>query len=440
MMQLFEHFKPSPAPAFRLVLLAVHTVGCCISLAMVLQLYGYLDLFTWSASHIGQAALLALPVAPVASMLAFARFSFGYLLSFYVYTAVLGYVCLVPFSQLAYDHRLPAVSAIVSAAAFLVPTLFLRWPVKPRHTISVKTLRRLIAAIAAVTLAIVAIGFFYNFKLVGLADIYQFRDELRFPVLLQYAMGIASGALLPFAFACCIEMRARIAAVAIVLLFVALYPVTLTKTALFAPAWLGFLWFISTRLEPRVAVIVSLLGPISLGIVLAILSEHGPVPQSIYLNYFGTINFRMIAYPSIALDVYNDFFSRHELTHFCQISVIKRLGTCPYSEQLSLVIAKSYPVGNLNASFLATEGIASVGSILAPASALLAGLVLSTGNHLSEGLPPRFIILSSGMVTQSFLNVPLSVLMITNGAAILFLLWYVVPRHAFADPQHQSPS
>ncbi|BBO11194.1 MULTISPECIES: hypothetical protein [Bradyrhizobium] len=437
-MTISDQFNTSQAPL--LALLAIHTVACCVSLAVVLQLYGYLHLFSWNVSHIGHAVLLALPVVAVGCMMAFARFSFGYLLSFYVYTAVLGYVCLTPFSKLEYDHSLPVFSAIISAAAFLVPTLFLRWPIKPRHTISVKTLRLLIAAIAAVTLAIVATGVFYNFKLVGFTDIYQFRDELRFPPLLQYAMGIALGALLPFAFACCIEMRARTAAVAILLLFVALYPVTLTKTALFAPAWLGLLWFISTRLEPRVAVIVSLLGPIALGVVLAILSEYGPVPRSIYLNYFGTINFRMIAYPSIALDVYNDFFSRHDLTHFCQISVIKRLVTCPYSEQLSLVIAKSYPAGNLNASFLATEGVASVGSILAPASALLAGLILSIGNHLSEGLPPRFIILSSAMVTQIFLNVPLSVLMITNGAAILFLLWYVLPRHAFADLQHRSTS
>lgn len=439
-MQFSDHFKISPATPFILSLLAIHTLICCISLAMVLQLYGYLRLFTWSAAHISEAALLALPVAAVASMMAFARFSFGYLLSFYLFTMTLGYFCLIPFSELPYDHTLPAISAITSAVAFLVPTLFLKWPIKPIHTISVKGVRRLVAAIAAASLAIGATGVFFNFKLVGLADIYQFRDELRFPIILQYAMGMALGALLPFAFACCIEMRARLAAVAILLLLVAFYPVTLTKTALFAPVWLCFLWFISSRLEARAAVIVSLLGPIALGIVVAILSEHGPVPRSLYLNYFGTINFRMVAYPSVALDVYNDFFSRHELTHFCQISAIKRLGICPDGEQLALIIAKNYPVGNLNASLLATEGVASVGSTLAPISALLAGLILSIGNQVSEGLPPRFVILSSGMVMQTFLNVPLSVLMVTNGAAILFLLWYVMPRLQFAEPQKRSPS
>jgi hypothetical protein len=436
-MPFSDHFKTSSGTPFILALLAIHTLVCGVSLAMVLQLYGYLHLFTWSASHIGEAVLLALPIAAVASMMAFVRFSFGYLLSFYLLTITLGYICLIPFSELPYDHTLPAISAIISAVAFLVPALFFKWPINPTHTISVKSLRRLIAAIAAASLVIIAAGIFFNFKLVGLADIYQFRDELRFPIVLQYAMGMALGALLPFAFACCIEMRAPFAAMAILLLLVAFYPVTLTKTALFAPAWLCFLWFISSHLEARAAAIVSLLGPITLGIAVAILSEHGPIPRSLYLNYFGTINFRMIAYPSVALDVYNDFFSRHELTHFCQISIIKRLGICPDSEQLALVIAKNYPVGNLNASLLATEGVASVGSTLAPLSALLAGLILSLGNRVSAGLPPRFVILSSGMVMQSFLNVPVSIMLVTNGAAILFLLWYITPRLPFPGLQNR---
>ncbi|QFI75617.1 hypothetical protein [Bradyrhizobium betae] len=222
-------------------------------------------------------------------------------------------------------------------------------------------------------------------------------------------------------------------AATVLLLCVALYPVTLTKTALFAPVWLCFLLLVSTYLEARIAVIVSLLGPIAVGLVLAALSSAGLISESLFVNYFGNINFRMIAFPSVAIDVYNDFFSRHETTHFCQISLMKYLMACPYDEQPWLIIAKSYPVGNMNASLLATEGIASVGSALAPASALLAGLILSIGNQTSKGLPPRFVILSSGIVTQAFLNVPLSILMVTNGTALLFLLWYFIPRQPFAE-------
>lgn len=42
----------------------------------------------------------------------------------------------------------------------------------------------------------------------------------------------------------------------------------------------------------------------------------------------------MIAFRSTAIDVYNDFFSRHELTDFCQISSMKHLTACPYDENL----------------------------------------------------------------------------------------------------------
>ena len=35
----------------------------------------------------------------------------------------------------------------------------------------------------------------------------------------------------------------------------------------------------------------------------------------------------MIAIPSVAMDVYNDFFSKHELTHFCQIWLLKPVMT-----------------------------------------------------------------------------------------------------------------
>ena len=91
----------------------------------------------------------------------------------------------------------------------------------------------------------------------------------------------------------------------------------------------------------------------------------------------------MIDIPSAALDVYNEFFAHHELTYFCQLSLTKLLVTCPYQEQLGVVMAKTYGLGNYNASLFATEGIASVGLVLAPVSALACGLVIGLGNCLS---------------------------------------------------------
>jgi hypothetical protein len=147
--------------------------------------------------------------------------------------------------------------------------------------------------------------------------------------------------------------------------------------------------------------------------------------------YFSIVNFRLVAIPSNSLDVYNDFFSRHAPTYFCQISILRRLMPCPYQEPLWIVMEKAYNLGNLNASLFATEGVASVGLLFAPLATFGCGLVVALGNRLSAGLPPRFILLSSAVLLPILLNVPLSIVLNTHGATLLFLLWYITPRGIF---------
>jgi hypothetical protein len=77
--------------------------------------------------------------------------------------------------------------------------------------------------------------------------------------------------------------------------------------------------------------------------------------------------------------------------------------------------------------------------ILAPLAVLGCGLVISIGNRLSSGLPANFILLSGGVLPQVFLNVPLSTTLLTNGAAILFLLWYITPRTMFEQGNAAKP-
>jgi hypothetical protein len=136
--------------------------------------------------------------------------------------------------------------------------------------------------------------------------------------------------------------------------------------------------------------------------------------------------------PAIALDLYNDFFAKHELTYFCQIGVLKQFMSCPYSDWLVIVMSKAYQFGYLNASLFATEGIASLGPKFAPLSVFVCGLIIAFANRLSAGLPATFVLLSGGMVARVLLDVPLATTLLSNGAALLFLLWYVTPREMFA--------
>src|SRR6266851_4080386 len=106
---------------------------------------------------------------------------------------------------------------------------------------------------------------------------------------------------------------------------------------------------------------------------------------------------------------------------------------CPYQDQLSIVMERTYKLGNFNASLFATEGIASVGVLFAPVAVFMCGLVIALGNRLSAGLPAGFILISGAILPQVLLNVPLTTVLLSHGAGLLFLLWYITPRTIFGQ-------
>ena len=414
-----------------LLLVGLHVLIACVSLFYITQYYAGYELFKFDAARVYPAVLNVAPLALCAVLFALSQFSFGYFLGFYLYSMALAYLWIAKFSLHNYDHEAASISAMASTVAFLIPALFLTSPIRQRLVVSARSFDRLLSLILIFAAAVIAVGAAYNFRMAGIDDIYEFRAQIDFPIPLRYAIGASSSTLLPFAFACFfIRGQRRLAATAFLLLLL-LYPVTLTKLSLFAPFWLLFLALLAARLDTRVAVVTSLALPTLLGVLLIPFEKYGLISNIHFVDYFGIINFRMFAVPAVALDMYNDFFSRHDLTYFCQIIFVKPFVSCPYSEYLSLVMSKNYPLGNVNASLFATEGIASLGPKWAPLSVFVCGLVIALGNRLSSGLPPKLILLSAGIVTQVFLNVPLTTSLLSNGAAVLFLLWYVTPREIF---------
>jgi hypothetical protein len=419
------------------VLICIHSAICCVSLVYVAK-YNFPIAFEPSMFHIFfdpsrlYGAVIAVTVfALVGLLFVLPSFSFGYLVGFYFYTMVLGFLWLGYMTNLNYDHRLAGFSAAASAVAFLLPALFISSPIHQPYTLSAATFDRLLMFILLFGMATVAVGASYDFRIVSLEDIYKFRGKVEFPTSLNYVIGMTSSALLPFAFAGFMARKAYWLAGAVIFLLFFFYPITFSKLALFTPIWLVTMLLISKLVEARIAVILSLLAPLLIGILLiSLFKQHAA-------SYFAIVNLRMVAIPSVAMDVYNDFFSRHDLTYFCQISFLKHVVQCPYQDQISIVMERAYKLGNFNASLFATEGIASVGLLFAPVSVFVCGLVFALGNRLSAGLPASFILISGAIIPQALLNVPLTTVMLTHGAGLLFLLWYATPRAIF-EPRHSA--
>src|SRR5450755_1836197 len=406
------------------LLIGCHIVTCCVSLAYLS--YHYFNFyFFYDPKLLAGALVVVAAFATLTYGFLRAPFTFGYLLGFYFYTMVLGYLWLNCFSEFKYDHRLSGLSAAASIIAFLIPALFVSSPIRQRFTLTETALDRVLTLILMSAAATILIGATYSFKLVSLEYMYDFRDKIDMPNPLNYWIGIISNALLPFAFAC-FAIRGNYWRAGLVLVLLLLfYPITLNKVAFFTPAWLVAMALLTRLFDCKTTVVLSLFLPLVVGVVLyAIFADATRL-------YFQLINLRMIATPSNAMDIYNDFFFNHANTYFCQIRLLRAVVACPYQAQLGIVMQDAYHLGNFNASLFSTEGIASVGPLLAPIPVLVCGLVIGLGNRLSAGLPPRFVLISGSILPHILLNVPLTTSLLSHGTALLFLLWYLTPRSLF---------
>lgn len=427
-------------------LIFFHCTICCVSLVYI-SYFRFPDYFTAATFHIFYdparfhlAAIVTALFVIVALLFVYARFSFGYLIGFYLYSMILSYLWLNCFSNLNYDHRAAGISAALSAIAFLLPAVLISFPLRRTYVLSTSMLDLILGVIIILAMATIAVGAIYNFRIVGFEDIYAFREKLEFPTIISYLTGVLSGALLPFAFAVfATRNKYWMAGLALVLLLL-FYPVVLNKLVFFTPAWLLTFVVLSRFFGSTTTVVLSLLLPVLVGLLIGLPGTDAAFYVDAGQRYIYTVNFRMLAIPAVAMDVYGDFFSTHDLTHFCQISVLKPFVSCPYHDQLSIVMERAYKLGNFNASLFATEGIASVGLLLAPLAMFAGGLVIALGNALSAGLPDRFVLISGAVFPQILLNVPLSTALLTHGLAVLFLLWYITPRTIFEnDPASGQP-
>lgn len=406
-------------------------IVCCLSFALAARDYGMSYIF-FDPARLPYAAGAVAAFATIVPLFVFARFTIGYFVGFYFYTMVLGYLWLNCFSQFGYDHRTAGASAALSAVAFLLPALFITSPVKRFFTLSDTAMRRLLILILLFAIAIAIVGASYNFRLISVDYIYDYREQLYFPALVNYATAATMSVLLPYAFACLLLRKQLWWAGAALLIAVSFYPITLSKVALFTPAWLVMFAILVKISEARTATILSLLLPVLVGVVLFVWFHEAST------RYFNIVNLRMVIAPSSAMDFYNEYFTRHGLTHFCQIWILRPIVPCSLDLPLSVEMANNYGLGNMNASLFATEGIASVGVLFAPVSALICGFIISIGNRLSAGLPPELVLISSAILPQILLNVPLTTTLLTHGAALLFLLWYVTPRTMFEPAASQQ--
>jgi hypothetical protein len=254
---IMERIRLASGSRFSLyALICIHIVICCTSLIQVAHWQSYM-LYDPARIHYAIAGVLAF--STVSLLFVFARFSFGYFVGFSLFTMVLGFIWLNTFSKFNYDHRLAGLSAAASAVLLLFPALLIKAPAKQIYALSPRALECFLKFILVLALGTILVASLYNFRLVSIRQIYDFRNELYFPAPIRYLTGIMSTVLLPFACACYLALNRRGWAAVPLILMLLFYPVTLSKFALFSTAWVVILMVLSRIFEPRAATILSIL-------------------------------------------------------------------------------------------------------------------------------------------------------------------------------------
>lgn len=426
-----------PGSAIRIIVTSLLALQCSLY-ALVLTTAGYLHPeFQFGADiPLNWPFFVSLIVLGGSALVLLGRnFQFGYILSFYFFLMIFGFLWINQATRLEYDRVSAGMAAAASALAFGLPALLIGRPVVNAIRLPRSAVPIILAIIVGLCgIIIIPFGLYYSTRVFDIQNYEQLRNELlttaklrtsiESPVSLRYAVGITSSALLPFAFACAIEQRRYWFSALILVLLACYFPSTLTKTALFAPLWLLFVALLATVFDARIAAILTLFIPMAAGFSALL------VPGELSRDVFYFLDVRLMVVPSAALSFYNDFFAHHPKTFFCQVGLLRSVLECPYREQLGVELSKAYGLGNYNASLFATEGIASVGTLLSPLSAFACGLIIGGANRLSAGLPARFILVSSAVVSIALVNVPFSTALVTHGAGLLFVLWYLIPRES----------
>jgi hypothetical protein len=417
-----KRFDPEQDVIGLTLLLVIFLAVNCISMASVVHYSQPEHEHFWSACA---GMLLLTGFIPLFLL---PRFNFGFLVGVSFYGTVAGFFWITYFTGSNYDHAQARWSAIASLLLFLLPLLFQNARLPNSITLSPRAMDRLLLLLLCFAVAVLAWNCYYGVAFVGPSDADQMRSTFVRPAILNYLTGSVVDAVLPFAFAYFAWQRRYAVAAVALLLTVSFYPALLNKTVLLAVVWLPFLFILFRIFEAKRAAVLALLMPMAIGLALFVLLPPDSLPGHLTKYIYGYTNVRMFAFPSIAMDRYSEFFTTHELTHFCQVGIVRAITGCPYAYQLGAEMNAHYHMGSLNASLFATEGIASVGPIWAPLSALLCGLIVSIGNIVSARLPPPLIAASAGLVVQALLNVPLSASLLSNGFFVLLLLWSAMPR------------
>jgi hypothetical protein len=289
----------------------------------------------------------------------------------------------------------------------------------------------------AVVLLIVLVSFGAQFRLVGADEVHdqRFAAGAAFSGLsfVRYAIAVLTAAIDPFLIAAGLYTRRYWIAGVGIISQVFLFGTLAARAVLLSPIFIIAVYFLCDR-QARLRGNFLLIGLLTIfAITVPLMANYHPAAGGI--NTLMTFLYlRIFLISGAAFGAYERFFSINPHTYFSNNNIISLFIEYPYGDysigqvvQLFLVQSDKVDIGNFNASFLATDGMAALGVVGMPVASVLAALALRL---MSCFIPPERtnVMVAAGVVfILSLANSSLLTSLVTGGGILLTLLVGIAP-------------
>jgi len=213
------------------------------------------------------------------------------------------------------------------------------------------------------------------------------------------------------------------------------------RVAVLMPFWIAYIYFAHRWFfrDSIIRYVLTVMAPFAVFTSMALMLGLEDRTSSFY-DIFTLANYRLYSVPAISFNVYYNYFALHPHTYWSHIGFISNFVHYPYGQPLAAVMADAYSLGNDNASFIETDGLAAAGPLAMPFAGVMFGLVMVGVNSCLRGLNRTLWAIVMAAASVNLIDVPIGPGLITNGLLLMSILLLLAPRDARWNLRYLNPS
>lgn len=413
-----------------------YAVALCYAYEVLSLWWAYFG-FTYNQNNKALLYLACVGAALPATLLVSRPRTFAECSAWFLYILVFLPCMIVPVMQYSSDlNRLVQifVATFVGCVLFLVIS---RGEVKriALPTVPPKVFWGLLAAVWVSLMLFIVISFGESFQFVSIDDIYtqRFAGAEVANTGVRYAMAVLVSAIDPFLIAAGLYTRRYwLAGVGVASQFF-LFGTLAARAVLLSPLFVIGAYFLTDR-DARMRGSLFLIGLlIMVALTAPLLAFYNPVGGG-FNNIVTLVYLRTLLISGAIFGVYEQFFAVYPLTYYSNNNIISSFVQYPFGDLsvgqavlLTLIPSSAKDIAELNANFLATDGIAALGVVGVPVASAASALILRL---LSRFIQPERTMLMTAAGTGfilSMANTSLLTSLVTGGGIALVALVCCAP-------------